>query len=276
MDKTNTGQLVLWAGTESSFHSFLMANELMTQGIMAGHYATAMEKEEEKPYLLQVDNGIGLVKIHGSLTSKDSPYNRYYDLTSYNDIRNAVLYAAASPDVETIILDVNSGGGTVAGLSDVGTAIRNVNDKVKPVISFTDSGMMSAAYWLGVSAGNVFSSKTANVGSIGVIQMHMEQSKLLEKIGITVTVLRAGEYKALANPVEPLSAKGKQELQNGLDEAYKVFVSHVAEERGLPYDTVDKTMAQGRVFFGAQALSAGLVDGIVSFDQLLNLVKQKA
>lgn len=271
---------VLWAGTEECFGQFVSLQVTLAEKAAAGQQAAGpfygqAAPQEEVPYLLDIKDGIGLISIHGPMSNETNPWDKYIGTASYPAIREAVAYAGQSADVKAIILDIASGGGSVAGVSDTGATIRRVNDSQKPVVAYTDSGMMSAAYWLASSAGNLFSSNTAMVGSIGVIQMHIERSEMLKQMGIKATVMRAGEFKALANGVEPLTDAARAEIQSQLDESYKVFVSHVADARGLSYDIVDKTMAQGREFFGVQALSAGLVDGILTFDELVAQVKSK-
>lgn len=269
MDQTTS---LLWAGTEEAFQVFLTAQLGMQAALLAGRMPGEAQSRS-LPRLLSIHDNLAVVSVNGPLTASDSWLNEMFGLTSYNEIRDAVGAAAADPKVGTIILDINSGGGTVAGVSDTGAFIRQVNDNVKPVVSFTDGNMLSAAYWLGSSAGNIFSSPTGMVGSIGVLMMHVERSKALEKDGITATVLRAGEFKARLNPVEPLTDASRAQAQAILDEQYKVFVSQVAEARDVPYAVADQKMAQGREFVGEQALQAGLVDGVLSFDQLVRHIQ---
>ncbi len=82
--------------------------------------------------------------------------------------------------------------------------------------------------------------------------------------------MRAGKYKALANPYEPLSEEGKASLQRMLDTTYNVFIEHVAGMRGKTTTYVDENMAQGREFIGEAAVGAGLVDAITTYDTLLS------
>jgi len=135
--------------------------------------------------------------------------------------------------------------------------------------------MCSAAYWLGCSARETYSSNVSTVGSIGVIATHMEYSKAMKEAGIGVTVIRAGEFKALVNSVEPLSDKAKTQLQTQLNSAYQVFLEHVADCRNTTVNLCDANMAQGREFFGKDALAAGLVDGIESFDSVMTKISVK-
>lgn len=263
----------LWAGTEAALSDYLDA----VAGAAAYNGQAQPEQDEEAlPELLEVQGSVGVISIKGPLTNRDSWFNRLIGVTSYNSIREAVIYAAGRPDIEQILLDVDSGGGAISGVADTGNLIRMVNDRVKPVTAFTDGGMASAAYWLGSSAGKVYASKTALVGSIGVIATHMERSAALKEAGIGVTVMRAGKYKALANGVEPLTEAARDQMQSHLDTAYRIFVQHVAEARNVSYDLADSQMAQGLEFMGEAAVGAGLVDGIETYDELISKLSVKS
>lgn len=172
-----------------------------------------------------------------------------------------------------ILLDIDSGGGAVSGVDDTAKLIRLVNDRVKPVTTYTDGAMCSAAYWLGSAAGDVFASKGAIVGSIGVIATHKEYSEAYKKEGVGVTVVRAGKFKALANSNEKLTEAGKAQLQKIVDASYEIFVDHVAAMRGKSYEYADKTMADGQEFIGQASVDVGLVDAIKTFDALITDLK---
>lgn len=261
-----------WAGTEASFLEYMNAQESIIAKMTAG----PMEDDDEEdgcPYLLSVEEGVATLSITGSLTNRESPWNQFFGITSYGAIREAMVYAASDPEIKHIMLDINSGGGAVNGVADTANLIRLVNDKVKPVTAYTDGSMCSAAYWLGCSAGEVYSSNIATVGSIGVIATHMEYSKQLKEDGIGVTVMRSGKYKALVNSVEPLTEAAKEQMQSQLDTVYGIFVDHVAAMTDRPRDYVEANMAQGREFLGEQAKNAGLVDGISTYDELMSEIR---
>lgn len=264
----------VWAGTEASLHAALDAEEARATRMAAGDRIS--DKDRETSRLLAIDDaGVATISIKGPLTNDgDSDWNEWLGMTGYPEIREAMISAATDASVQHIILDIDSGGGAVSGVDDTAKLIRLVHDNVKPVTAFTDGSMYSAAYWLGSSAGEVYASKAAGMGSIGVIATHMERSEMLKEAGIGVTVVRAGKYKALANGVEKLTEEGKAQIQAGVDAAYKIFVGHVAEMRGKSYEFADSVMAQGREFYGQAGADAGLVDGIKSFDQVMSDVKR--
>lgn len=263
----------VWAGTE---HSYLVAVEGGSK-VMAqvGVKAQAHDDDEDAPYNFSLQGNIGVVSIKGSLVNRDSEWNRYFGIMSYGEVRRALIHAAESPGVKAIVLDIASGGGAVNGVGDTANLISQIDSKVKPIYAFSDANMTSAAYWLGSSARKVYNSNLAKLGSIGVIAVHMEVSKMMEEQGVGVTVLRSGKYKALANQYEPLSEAGQKQVQRELDATYSVFVEHVAEARGVSVEIADQKMGQGREFIGAEAVDAGLSDGITSFDELMSKLSAK-
>ena len=181
-----------------------------------------------------------------------------------------MIQASADPQVKTIVLDVKSGGGSVQGLSDTADLVRKVDSKVKPVHAFTDSCACSAAYWLAASARKVHASNMAETGSIGVLAVHQEYTKMLADIGVTPTVIRSGEYKALGHSMEVLSPKAEATIQSQLDHMASIFDNYIADRRGMTVDAFKKSAGEGRVFVGQQGVEAGLVDSITTFDALVS------
>lgn len=266
----------VWAGSEAALQAAIQAEEARATRIAAGQAWGQPDEEEERPRLLQVQDGIGFVSIKGVLNNSDDAWwNEYIGATGYPELREAMVAAAQDPEIKHIVLDIDSGGGSVAGLADTANLIRMVHDRVKSVTAFAGGNMYSAAYWLGASAGSVYATEGSGIGSIGVIATHMERSKMLEEMGIGVNVIRAGKYKALANSVEPLSEEGRKQIQAGVDAAYKIFINHVSAMRGKSVEYVDSVMAQGREFYGQAGVDASLVDGLTTFDALVSEVKEK-
>ena len=262
----------VWAGSEGSYDAALTAEQGLAERTASGQFDDD-EDDEDSPRLLSVEDGIATVSIKGPLVNSDSPWLQYFGVTGYPEIRAAMLAAAEDPEVNQILLDIDSGGGAVSGVDDTAKLIRLVNDRVKPVTTYTDGAMCSAAYWLGSAAGEVFASKGAIVGSIGVIATHKEYSEAYKKGGVGVTVVRAGKFKALANSNEKLTEAGKAQLQKIVDASYEIFVDHVAAMRGKSYEYADKTMADGQEFIGQASVDVGLVDAVKTFDALITDLK---
>jgi len=267
----------LWAGTDASYATASRAEEeiegRLADGLVAG---VVCEADEEKPRLLDVSDGVAVISIKGPLVNNSAPRLEYYGMTGYPEICDALVAAAEDTSVKRILLDINSGGGAVSGMLDTAALIRLVHNDVKPVTAFSDGTMASAAYALGVAAGDVYATKTTLVGSIGIMSTHREFSEAHKRAGIGVKVIRAGQYKALVNSDEPLSKEGERQIQQVVDAAYSALIEHVVEMRGKSYEYTDKVMAQGREFVGHAAVDTGLVDGIANFNSVLSALKEKA
>lgn len=268
--------LKFWAGTEESLLSFISSLDKLTPEVMAAQAAAygAAEREEEVPRLYSRQGDVGVVSISGSLVNSASWINQYLGYTGYPEIRAALIHAAKDPEVKAITLDIKSGGGAVSGVSDTSDLIRMIDKKVKPVYAYSDGMIASAAYWLGSSARSLSVGKVTEVGSIGVLLVHKEMSKYMEKEGITATVLRAGKYKAMGNPYEALSDSAREQIQGQLDQMYTMFVEHVADARGVTYAVADQKMAQGRIFIGQAAVDVGLADKQESFDAFITGIQR--
>lgn len=263
----------LWAGTDHSLDLAMDVHELMMAGMFDQTVVEATAPEV--PYNFMQQGGVGIVSIRGPLVNNDSLYNRYRGITSYADVRRAMIYAATQDGVKAILLDVDSGGGSVSGVDDAGTLIATIDKNLKPVYAFTGGQMASAAYWLGVSARGVYMSQSATIGSIGVIATHQEYSKAMKDAGIGVTVMRAGEFKALANSLEPLTDTAKAKVQEQLNAAYAVFAGHVTTQLGVSMPVFEASMGQGREFFGQSGVDVGLAKGLKSFDGMMSFMTKQ-
>lgn len=262
----------LWAGSEASLYAVMQAEGGVKANMAAG--VSAVSGEQALPRLLTIEDGMATISIKGPLVNSDSPWLEVFGLTGYPEIREALLAAAVDSSVYQILLDVESGGGSVSGCPDTASMIRAINDKVKPVTTYADF-MASAAYWLGCSAGQVYAGKASMVGSIGVIATFKEYTEANKMEGVTVTVIRAGKEKALANSNEKLTPKAEAQLQAMVNASYGVFVEHVSEMRGVSYLVADKKMADGQEFIGKDAVDVGLIDGVMSFDAVVTDLKGK-
>jgi len=107
------------------------------------------------------------------------------------------------------------------------------------------------------------------VGSIGVVATHVDVSRAESARGVKTTEITAGKYKRIASSYEPLSAEGRASIQEQVDAIYEGFVEAVADGRGVSVRTVLSKMADGRVFIGKRAVDAGLADGVLSRDALI-------
>jgi ClpP class serine protease len=106
--------------------------------------------------------------------------------------------------------------------------------------------------------------------------MHIDQSKLLEKNGETVTLIQYGENKVDGNPYAPLSDSAREHLMHLVSTAGRMFEQGVADNLGIDVARVHDTFGQGRVFSAQESLKRGMVHRVASFDDVMNLAAAAA
>jgi signal peptide peptidase SppA len=212
------------------------------------------------------DAGIAVLPIYGTLVRRTVGLDAASGLTSYQDIARQLDSAIADPSVAAIVLDIDSPGGESGGVFDLADRVRAAA-QIKPVWALANDMAYSAAYAIGSAASRFFVTRTGGVGSIGVIAMHADQSVKDAKDGVRYTTVFAGARKNDLNPHEPISDEAHAFLKREVDRIYGLFVDTVANHRGLTSDAVRATEAG--VFFGQDAVAAGLADAVGTFDDLL-------
>lgn len=213
---------------------------------------------EGRPYRLKGD--VAIIPVHGYLGHRSSMHIPGL-FTGYDYITSLVETALADDSVAGIALDVNSPGGMVSGAFEAADVIKAAIEQ-KPVWAIVDSSSYSAAYLISSGATKIVAPKAGGVGSIGVVTMHVDVSKLYESWGIKVTMLYAGEYKADGNPFEELSDEVKTRIEARLEQAYNLFVDAVAVGRNIEPDVVKGTKAG--TYQGDSAKDIGLIDAVMS------------
>ncbi|MDJ0838956.1 MAG: S49 family peptidase [Acidobacteriota bacterium] len=183
-------------------------------------------------------------------------------------IREMLADARDRADIDRIALVFDSYGGRPEGVQQSAAFIREVA-QTKPVIGIIDGAADSAAYWLAAACSQLYlADETSEAGSIGVVLAHIDRSKALEERGWTITHITSGKYKSMGNSTEPLDEETLAYLQTQVEDIYRPFAAAVAEYRGLPVATIDAMEAQ--IYIGPKAVEAGLVDGIMTLQELID------
>lgn len=217
---------------------------------------------------LQVEDGVAIISLEGVLAKRANLFMQISGGTSYQIAGQQLTDALADPAVHSIVLAIDSPGGTVDGTQALADQVFAARGK-KPIIAVADGIMASAAYWIGSAADKVYiTGDTTVTGSIGVIMTHTDYSAADMANGVRKTEIKAGKYKQMGSSNAPLGMAEKDTLQAMVDANYKVFLSAVARNRDEDIGTVNSDMAEGRMFLGRAAIDAGLVDGVSTLDQI--------
>ena len=226
------------------------------------------QEDIEVPYLLTVtDAGVSVIHISGALTNRESYYNRYYGLISYQAITDSIMYMLEETDTKVAVFKYDTPGGAVNGMTDVSELISSLP---MPTISFASGSMASAGYFLGSQSEEVYADKMSMVGAIGVILGWYNYSKLLAKQGIKPERFRSGDLKAAGDGDFDLTKKEKEHINDLVVYMANVFFDIVSDARGIPREVMETLdITSGKEFIGEQAKQVMLIDDVMSYDKVL-------
>jgi protease IV len=184
--------------------------------------------------------------------------------------------ATDDPSVCAVIVRINSPGGGVTA-SDIAyqRLLRFRQERKVPVVAVIEDVGASGGFYVACGADRIIAHPTAVTGSIGVIMQTFSLAKSLEKLGISTDAITSGNFKDMGSPLKPLAPADRKLIQDIVNEFYNRFVDVVA--KGRPKLTAEqvRTLADGRVYSGQQALANGLVDQVGTVDDAVAFVKQQ-
>ncbi len=259
-DKLNIASVAVLGETTGQAQAEPQANGFV------GDWAYDEQTRRPKGYRL-TGKGTAIVPIVGELVNRGAWLGASSGLVSYEGLRQTFQNATDDPRVFRVLLDINSPGGHAAGMIETANALRTLAEK-KPVAAYANTLMCSAAYGIASGATKIAAAQFATVGSIGVIWVHQDHSRRLDREGVTVTIISSGDHKADGNPFEPLPAAVRAEYQRISDRIYGAFIDTVTSGRpGLTESAVRATKA--RCYDSEDARDIGLIDEVTTFDSLL-------
>ncbi len=201
-----------------------------------------------------------LIDIRGEI-SDESPANA-------DSLMSALRDAFEDNGSQAIVLRINSPGGSPVQAGLLNDEIRRLKDlHKKKVYAICEEMCASAAYYIAVSADQIFVDKASIVGSIGVLMDGFGFTGTMEKLGVERRLMTAGANKGLLDPFSPLSEKHKAYAQAMLNQVHQQFIKVVREGRGKRLKENEDTFS-GLFWNGEQAVSLGLADQFGSLDQV--------
>ena len=209
---------------------------------------------------------VAVIPVFGVLTQHGGGW---WAGTATEEVSRQLQQALADRAVAGVVLQCDSPGGDVAGVSELAAEIYAAR-KVKPVVASVDSLAASAAFWLASNASEVVASPSAELGGIGVYVMHADLSRQLERHGLKVSLISAGKYKTLGNQYEPLGLAVGATLQERVDAFGALFRADVARGRGRAVGSLTGPAWEGRVVSAQWAMLAGLADRVGTFQQAIS------
>lgn len=225
-----------------------------------------MEDEEDdseggygSPYDDAPKGSVAIIPIKGSMM-------KYGSWCEYGtkDIASMMLEAANHKNIGSIVLDIDSGGGSVDSVAPITDAIAAIREMNKPVVSSIDLAC-SAAYWVASATDYLVADNgiSAEVGSIGVMMSFYDMKEYYEAKGIKLHTIYADE-SADKNLAFQKALEGKYEMikEDELNPLARNFQNIIRKNREGKLDESVKGILSGKVFFAEDALKHGLIDRI--------------
>lgn len=220
-------------------------------------------------------NGVGVIPIHGFLLPHASPLAEFLGAVGYDRIGAEFDAMLASPDVGSIVLDADTGGGSVYGATELAARIFAARGQ-KRIVAVANAFMCSAGYWICAGADEIVGAPSSETGSLGVYAVHVDWSEMDAKDGIKRTVISAGKFKAEAVPGMPLTDEAQAAMQERVEEVYDALVRDVARGRGVTPAAVKAGYGEGRALGAKKAKEAGLIDRIGTLEEVIGKLLPKA
>jgi protease-4 len=194
----------------------------------------------------------------------------YYDRGKVEEINS---YRDDS-SVKAVVVYINSPGGGVAASQAIYHALERLRLE-KPVVASMASVAASGGYYVACGADSIVAQEGTLTGSIGVIASFLRTEELYRKVGLDVTVIKSGRWKDVGSPYREMTPEEREYMSRILDSAYEQFLHAVSDGRGIALDRV-RTLADGRLYTGEQALAAGLVDRLGSHQDAIDMAAHMA
>lgn len=257
-----------WAITETALHTILEIAARENESPQA--VAAKLGRNLQNTYSVTERDGVAIIPVTGPLFRYANLFTMISGASSYELIARDFTTALENPQIKAIILDIDSPGGEVNGVSELSNMVFAARGK-KPVVAYASGDAASGAYWIASAADEIVVSETSALGSIGVVGMYQGKSgKSAEAVEI---VSSQSPHKRL----DPTSDDGRSRLQTRIDSMADVFIGTIARNRDVSAEYVQNHYGGGDVMIGAKAVSAGLADRVGSLEGLIaELSSQKS
>lgn len=214
------------------------------------------------------DGGIAVVPVLGPLVTRGDWLSAFLGAMDYGAIGNAVEAALADPAARAVLLELDSPGGEVGGIFDLVDRLAGLRDAAgKPLWAVASESALSAAFAIGSVAERLYVTRTAEVGSVGVVAVHVDESLADAMAGQKWTLIHAGARKVDGNAHEPLSATAFADIQTDVDALHGELVNLIARNRRMTSEAVRATEAA--IYRGSRGIEAGFADRLGTLDQAL-------
>lgn len=216
-------------------------------------------RDDHRAY--SIVEGVAIIPVTGTLVRRGAFLGESSGMTSYEGLSAMLRTAGSDPRVRAVALEIDSFGGEAAGIFDLCAQIRELRG-IKPVRAFVADYALSAGYAIASQADHITIPPFGLAGSIGVLMLHADFSKAMEKNGVKITLIHSGAHKVDGNPYEPLPDAIRASIQKKNDAMWASFAELVGEGRTGRMNAIEAMRTEAAVFTGEEAVKANLADDV--------------
>lgn len=212
----------------------------------------------------QTVNNVAVIAIEGTLVQKGAWIGQSSGQTSFQGLQVQLAKATQAARAKTItgaVLEIDSFGGQVSGAFETADMVAQLS-KLVPTMAILTDAAASCGYLQASQCRQIVMPESGTAGSIGCVSLHIDYSGKLDKDGVAVTMITAGEHKGDGNPFQPLDPEFHAKLQARNEAARQQFAAYVGRGRKARLTKAAALATEARAYFGPDALNVGLVDAI--------------
>ena len=250
--------------------SFLLKNKFaikedFLQGIIntvnAGVEKVEVANDVSPSHSLEIRDNIAIITVDGAMTKKNTWINAMCGgFASYDILFGYIDKAEKDVNVDTIVFNIDTPGGMVDGVDEIGEKI--YNSKKRTITYYNNLGA-SAGIWAFSSSKEIYANQTAELGSIGVVLTYLEDNE--ENNQVTILSKRA----------ENKRGRGVEAWQEKINEIENIFYSRVTRNTGLSSEQIENGFNKGETITAQAAQELGFIQGITTFDKLISSLEKK-
>jgi protease-4 len=217
---------------------------------------------------------IALIMVEGSITQGKSSQGGLFSFTTSGSktLAGQIRKAGSSNSIKAVVLRINSPGGSAIASDMIWRELELLKQKGKPIIVSIGGSCASGGYYIACAGDMLIAQENSIVGSIGIFGGKFILKGLYDKLGIKKEVLTTIAHADAPSDYRKWDADEEKAIQKYMDDFYNRFIDVVKEGRHISKDSVD-SLADGRIFTGRDAISAGLIDTIGGLETAIEIAK---
>lgn len=258
--------------------------QLETKSVPFTHYQHAMDQASRKKFDAEKTPKVAFLLMQGMITSpefSDVSADNKRSALGADTIIDPIVYERAlnkiaqDKNISSVLIRIDSPGGTPTGAETIRRAIENVKKAGKKVYISMGSMAASGGYWIALEGDLIYANPSTLTGSIGVYGGKFTLSGLMNKIGVNWHAVHSDETipSNYFSMNFPMTAKDKTALNKSMDFIYNTFLERVSSARNIEIQKLDQEIAGGRVWTGNDAFRLGLIDHVGGMRDVINQIK---